>query len=179
MGHRDKNFHNDMMVRRGYPEAAAEDPGALPGGPQARGDRGRPRRVLRRVRAGRARRSASATATRSGRALGRHRPDLFRVQAAGGDGTDGRSLGKPRPNRLALPCSNSLLPTGGKYGGPHCGAGAVEKRRTGHVRILTLNRPAKKNALSGDLIAGAHQRRLRVGRGRRRYYPGGRTDRRR
>ena len=23
MGHRDKNFHNDMMVRRGYPEAAA------------------------------------------------------------------------------------------------------------------------------------------------------------
>jgi alkanesulfonate monooxygenase SsuD/methylene tetrahydromethanopterin reductase-like flavin-dependent oxidoreductase (luciferase family) len=22
MGHRDKNFHNDMMVRRGYPEAA-------------------------------------------------------------------------------------------------------------------------------------------------------------
>ena len=24
MGHRDKNFHNDMMVRRGYPEAAAE-----------------------------------------------------------------------------------------------------------------------------------------------------------
>jgi len=24
MGHRDKNFHNDMMVRRGYPEAAAK-----------------------------------------------------------------------------------------------------------------------------------------------------------
>jgi alkanesulfonate monooxygenase SsuD/methylene tetrahydromethanopterin reductase-like flavin-dependent oxidoreductase (luciferase family) len=24
MGHRDKNFHNDMMIRRGYPEAAAE-----------------------------------------------------------------------------------------------------------------------------------------------------------
>ena len=24
MGHRDKNFHNDMMVRRGYPEAAAQ-----------------------------------------------------------------------------------------------------------------------------------------------------------
>ena len=22
MGHRNKNFHNDMMVRRGYPEAA-------------------------------------------------------------------------------------------------------------------------------------------------------------
>ena len=24
MGHRNKNFHNDMMVARGYPEAAAE-----------------------------------------------------------------------------------------------------------------------------------------------------------
>ena len=24
MGHRDRNFHNDMMVRRGYPEAAAK-----------------------------------------------------------------------------------------------------------------------------------------------------------
>ena len=24
MGHKDKNFHNDMMVRRGYPEAAAK-----------------------------------------------------------------------------------------------------------------------------------------------------------
>jgi alkanesulfonate monooxygenase SsuD/methylene tetrahydromethanopterin reductase-like flavin-dependent oxidoreductase (luciferase family) len=24
MGHRDKNFHNDMMVRRGFPEAAAK-----------------------------------------------------------------------------------------------------------------------------------------------------------
>ena len=67
MGHRDKNFHKEMMVRRGFGDAAAAHPGAVPRQAEGRGRRRRPRRVLRRDGAGGAGRRASASATAPGR----------------------------------------------------------------------------------------------------------------
>ena len=63
----DKNFHNDIMVRRGFGDAGQAHPGTLPGGPQGRGHRRRARRMGRHEVAGRPAGAASArAATRLG-----------------------------------------------------------------------------------------------------------------
>ena len=66
MGHRDKNFHKEMMVRARLRRRRAAHPGAVPRQAQGRGDRRRPRRVLRRDGAGGAGRRASASAIAPG-----------------------------------------------------------------------------------------------------------------
>ena len=59
MGSATHNFHREAMARRGFPDEAASDPGAVAGRPQGRGGRRGARRVPRADRAPRATSNAS------------------------------------------------------------------------------------------------------------------------
>ncbi len=67
MGHRDKNFHKDIMVRRGYREAADRIQELYLARPQGRGGRGSAGRMGRPQIAGRPGRPRSNSATAPGR----------------------------------------------------------------------------------------------------------------
>ena len=66
MGHRDKNFHKDIMIRRGFKASRRPHPGALPRPAQGRGRRRRARRVGRHQIAGRPARAHQAALPRLG-----------------------------------------------------------------------------------------------------------------
>ncbi len=105
MGHRDKNFHNDMMVRRGFFRSCRRDPGAVSRGPQARSDRGRARRLLRRTGAGR----AAPANPRSLQGVGEFGRDRFDplMSTDGRARADGRADRKPGPHRPGRKGRNS------------------------------------------------------------------------
>ena len=89
MGHRDKNFHKEMMVRRGFGDAAAAHPGAVPRRRRKDEavDRGS-RRVLRRDGAGRPARAHRRALSCRGRTCGITGLTIHR-RADGSDGADG------------------------------------------------------------------------------------------